>query len=145
MDPLMGVDLGAGTHLEALPDKAINLLVKYRSLAVIYSTWLPEGWSLTCSGSLWLLYKYHTLTRGHFWCWFSKGETQTFSVWFVWLRPDILPCSEFEAATWESSTNEGFGGILGDQKEKYRIFSKATCVFSHLPITFARSLSQWLF
>lgn len=38
MDPLMGVDLGAGTHLEAPPDKAINLSVKYPPLAVIYYT-----------------------------------------------------------------------------------------------------------
>lgn len=37
MDPLMGVDLG-GTHLEALRDKAINLLVKYLCHVVIYST-----------------------------------------------------------------------------------------------------------
>jgi len=37
MDPLMGVDLGAGIRLEALQDKAINLSVKYCSLAVIYS------------------------------------------------------------------------------------------------------------
>lgn len=76
MDPLMGVDLGAGTHLEALRDKAINLSVKYWSLAVIYSTWLPEDWSLTCSGSVWLLYKYHTLTRAHFWHWFSKVKSK---------------------------------------------------------------------
>lgn len=46
---------------------------------------------------------------------------------------------------WESSTYEGLGGILGNQKEKCRIFPKVACVFCHVPTTFTRSLSQWLF
>lgn len=77
MDPLMGVVLGAGIHLEALRDKAINPSVRYWSLAVIYSTWLSGDWSFTCSCSVWLMYKYNIISRGNFWQWFFKGETQT--------------------------------------------------------------------
>lgn len=111
-------------------------------LAVIYSTWFPEGWSLTCSGSLWLLCKCHTLTRGHSWHWFSKVKPKLLQFdlcdWgLTMLR--IWGCGMGEQHVW------GFGGILGNQKEKCRIFPKVACVFCHVPITFTRSLSQWLF
>lgn len=84
----MGVDLGVGIHLEALRDKAINPSVKYRSLAVIYSTWHPEYWKFTCWCLVWLVYKYSAELISD--CDFQRWNPNFCWIWFVWWDTTML-------------------------------------------------------
>jgi len=51
------------------------------------------------------------------------------------MRHCILLCSGPEAATWKSSTDEDFGGVLGHYKKKCSVFSRPAPDFPHLPST----------
>lgn len=63
------------------------------------------------------MYKYHPLSRGSFLIVIFKDEKQTFVGLVCMMRQHILPRSGLEAATWKSSTDEGFGGISGELQE----------------------------
>lgn len=141
MDPLMGVDLG-GTHLEALRDKAINLLVKYLCHAVIYSTWRSGEWDFTEFftewSSVWLLYKYQATSEVVL-VEIFKGGTQTFVGFDLYDEASHLTMLNFEV--WMClASGHGRGAVMRILEVCWLTWRRNLVQFLDLLVTLYNSL-----